>query len=51
MVGSLKADVLRCNADILSATLKLLGKLDENVSWVNTFRLFLLYLIILSDKT
>ena len=36
-VGSLNADILRYNADIISATLKLWGKLDENVSWVNTF--------------
>ena len=36
-VGSLNADILRYNADNLSITLKLWGKLDENVSWVNTF--------------
>ena len=36
-VGSLNANILRYNADIISATLKLWGKLDENVSWVNTF--------------
>ena len=36
-VGSLNADILRYNADNLSITLKLRGKLDENVSWVNTF--------------
>ena len=35
-VGSLNADILRYNADILSTTLKLWGKLDESVSWVNT---------------
>ena len=50
-VGSLNADILRYNADIISATLKLWGKLDENVSWVTLFHLFLLYLFILSDKT
>ena len=50
-VGSLNADILRHNADIISATLKLWGKLDENVSWVNTFHLVLIYLFILSDKT
>ena len=36
-VGSLNADILRYNADIISATLMIWGKLDENVSWVNTF--------------
>ena len=36
-VGSLNADILSYNADNLSITLKLWGKLDENVSWVNTF--------------
>ena len=36
-VGSLNADILRYNADNLSITLKLWGKLGENVSWVNTF--------------
>ena len=36
-VGSLNTDILRYNADNLSITLKLWGKLDENVSWVNTF--------------
>ena len=36
-VGSLNADILRYNADNLSITLKLWGKLDENVSSVNTF--------------
>ena len=36
-VGSLTADILRYNADNLSITLKLWGKSDENVSWVNTF--------------
>ena len=36
-VGSLYADILRYNADNLSITLKLWGKLDENVSGVNTF--------------
>ena len=36
-VGSLNADILRYNADIFSTTLKLWGKLDENVSWVSTF--------------
>ena len=36
-VGSLNADILRYNADNLSITLKLWGKLDDNVSWVNTF--------------
>ena len=30
-------DILRYNADNLSITQKLWGKLDENVSWVNTF--------------
>ena len=36
-VGSLNADILRYNADNISITLKFWGKLDENVSWVNTF--------------
>ena len=36
-VGSLNADILRCNLDIFNTTLKLWGKLHENVSWVNTF--------------
>ena len=49
--GSLNADILKYNADILSTTLKLWGKLDE--LWVEStlFHLFLLYLFILSDKT
>ena len=34
------ADILRYNADILSTTLKLWGRLDENVRWVNTFPSF-----------
>ena len=36
-MGSLNADILRYNADNLSITQKLWGKLDENVSWVITF--------------
>ena len=36
-VGSLNTDILRYNVDIPSTTLKLWGKLDENVSRVNTF--------------
>ena len=36
-VGSLNAEFLRYNADIISTTLKLWGKLDENVSRINTF--------------
>ena len=36
-VGSLNAYILKYNADNLCITLKLWGKLDENVSWVKTF--------------
>ena len=43
-MGSLNADILRYNADIISATLMIWGKLDENVSWVNTFSISFSYI-------
>ena len=36
-VVGLNANGLRCNADNLSTTLQLWGKIDENVNWANTF--------------
>ena len=50
-MGGLNDDIVRDNADILSTTQRVWGKVNETVSWVNTFPLFLLYRLILFHKS